>query len=442
MAGTISFGGIGSGMDTEGIVSALTNVERQGQQALQTKLTGTNSSISNLSNVSSLLSKLKAASDALDTAAEVGSYKASSSNAAIVVSANGLATPGKYSLTVDKLAKEQRTYSNAIPSIGTALNQAGTLRLGVGTGDTKDIAIATTDTLDDVIGKINSSGLRLSASSFYDGSSYRIQLRGMDTGEANALNISELGTSFGFDVPANTVQKSQDAQLQLDGFTIKSSTNQVTGAIRGVTLALTAESATPVTVGVDSDPDSLKTKLNALVESYNAVVAKVKDLAGSGSSKAKDSNLAGDSTLRSIVSRLSSALQTQNGSGTYSTLGSIGLALDRSGKLSLDATKFDKATAADSAAVTKLLSGTEGGAQGVMSVVSSAVDNFTRTGTGLLAGRNDALTAATKRLQARIDREDTRINRYAEMLRKQFTQMDTQVASYNAQSSYLTQNFA
>src|SRR4051812_44637050 len=99
MAGTISFGGIGSGMDTEGIVTALTAVERQGQNALQAKLTATNSTISNLSNVSSLLSKLKAASDALDTTAEVGSYKATSSNAAIVVSASGLATPGKYSFT-------------------------------------------------------------------------------------------------------------------------------------------------------------------------------------------------------------------------------------------------------------------------------------------------------------------------------------------------------
>jgi len=442
MAGTISFGGIGSGMDTEGIVTALTNVERQGQQTLQSKLTATNSSISNLSSVSSLLSKLKSASDALDTAAEVGSYKASSSSAAVVVSASGLATPGKYSLTVEKLAKEQRTYSDSITSVGTALNQAGTLRLGVGSGDTKDVTIGTADTIDDVIGKINSSGLRVTASSFYDGSSYRIQLRGQDTGAANALSISELGTSFGFTVPENTVQQAQDAKLQLDGFTIKSATNQVTGAIRGVTLALTAESATAVTVAVDNDPDSLKTKLNALVDSYNAVVSKVKELAGSSSAKAKDPGLAGDSTLRSLTSRLSSALQTQIGSGSYTTLGSIGLSLDRSGKLSLDSTKFDKATAADSAAVTKLLSGVDGGAQGVMDVVSSAVDNFTRTGTGLLVGRSDALSATTKRLQSRIDAEETRINRYADMLRKQFTQMDTQVASYNAQSTYLTQNFA
>ncbi|HYQ16330.1 MAG TPA: flagellar filament capping protein FliD [Polyangiaceae bacterium] len=426
-------------MDTESIVTALVGVERQGQQTIQTKLTATNSSISNLSSVSSLLSKLKAASDALDSTSKVGSFKASSSNAAVVASANGLATSGKYSLVVNQLAKEQRTYSNSIASVGTALNQTGTLKLGVGSGDAKDISIAGTDTIDDVIGKINSAGLRVTASSFYDGSSYRIQLRGSDTGAANALSITEVGTSFGFDVAENTVQSAQDAQVKLDGFTIKSSTNQITGAIRGVTLALTNTSTDPVNVTVDNDPDSLKTKLNALADAYNAVITKVKDLSGTSSAAPKDALLAGDSTLRSITTRISSALQTvTSGNGAYSTLGSTGLSIDRSGKLVFDSAKFDKAMSTDPASVTKMLAGVDNGAQGVMDAVSSAVDAFSRTGTGLLAMRSDALTATTKTLQSRIDSEETRINRYADQLRKQFTQMDTQVAAYKSQSSYLT----
>ena len=440
MVGTITFGGIGSGMDTESIVNALVGVERQGQTALQTKLTANNSSISNLSSVSSLLSKLKAASDALDTTAEVGSYKASSSNAAIVASSSGLASPGKYSIVVDKLAREQRSYSATIASVGTPLGQAGTLKLGVGSGPTTDVAIVATDTLDDVISKINSSGQRITASSFYDGTSYRIQLRGQDSGAANAFSTVETGTTFGFTIPANAT--AQDAQIQLDGFTIKSATNQVTGAIRGVTLALTATTTDAVTIGVDNDPDGLKTKLTALVDSYNAVISKVKDLAGNGTVKAKDANLAGDSTLRSINSRISAALQSVTSStATYNSLGSIGLSLDRSGKLSLDSTKFSKAMAADSDAVTKVLAGAGSGGLGVMGAVSSAVDMFTKTGTGLLANRSEAMAATTKRLQDRIDREEIRINRYADQLRKQFTQMDTTVASWNSQSSYLSSVF-
>jgi flagellar capping protein FliD len=52
--------------------------------------------------------------------------------------------------------------------------------------------------------------------------------------------------------------------------------------------------------------------------------------------------------------------------------------------------------------------------------------------------RSNALTSQTKTLQKRIDAEDVRVNRYADMLRKQFTAMDTQVAGYNSQSAYLT----
>jgi flagellar hook-associated protein 2 len=441
MAGTISLTGlgIGSGLDTGALVDALVGVERQGESVIQSKLTATNSSVSNLSSVSSLLSKLKAASDALDTTADVGSYKATSSNAAIVASASGLATSGKYSIKVDKLAKEQRTYSNSIASVGTALGQAGTLKLGIGSGATTDIAIVATDTIDDVMTKINAAGLRVSASSFYDGTAYRIQLRGQDTGAANNLNITETGTTFGFGVAANTVQQAQDAQIQLDGFTVKSATNQVTGAIRGVTLALTAESTDAITIAVDNDPSALKTKLTAMVDSYNAVVAKVKDLSGSSSAAPKDALLAGESILRSLRSRLTGALQTvtSNG-GNYNTLGSIGLSLDKTGKLSLDGTKFDTAMSSDANGVSKLLAGTDGGAQGVMDVMSSAVDLFTRSGTGLINSRSDAFTTQAKNLQKRIDAEETRINRYADMLRKQFTSMDTQVAAYNTQASYLS----
>jgi flagellar hook-associated protein 2 len=439
MAGTISLNGlgIGSGLDTDGIVTALVNVEKQGENALQSKVTATNASISNLSSVSSLLAKLKAASDALDTSSEVGSYKASSSNAAIVASASGNATPGKYSIKVNQLAQEQRNYSNTISSSTAAMGQSGTLRLSVGTGTATDISISATDTIDDVMGKINSAGLRVSASSFYDGKDYRIQLRGLDTGAANNVNITELGTAFGFNDTGNAAQQAQDAEIEIDKFKVKSATNLVTGAVRGVTLALTATTTDAVTVGVDNDTDGMKTKLQALVDAYNAVSTKIKGLSGTVGAAATDPNLAGDFTLRSIGTRLNAALHTQVGTGTYNTLASIGLSMDKTGKLALDSDKLNKAIAADSSSVTKLLAGTDGGALGVMDKVYSTVDLYTRTGTGLLAGRTEAMQAQVKRLQKKIDSEDVRINRYADQLRKQFTAMDTNVAQTNSLSTYL-----
>jgi flagellar capping protein FliD len=55
-----------------------------------------------------------------------------------------------------------------------------------------------------------------------------------------------------------------------------------------------------------------------------------------------------------------------------------------------------------------------------------------------IATRSTAFTTQVKSLQDRIDAEETRINRYGDMLRTQFTAMDTQVAAWNNQSSYLS----
>jgi flagellar capping protein FliD len=84
-----------------------------------------------------------------------------------------------------------------------------------------------------------------------------------------------------------------------------------------------------------------------------------------------------------------------------------------------------------------VLSGTDT-TKGVMDIMSSVADAFTAKDKGLLAIKSNSLTDQVKRLQSRIDREEIRINRYGDQLRKQFTSMDTQVASWNNLGSYLS----
>ena len=99
---------------------------------------------------------------------------ASSSTAAIAVSANGTALPGAYSIKVNALAQEQRNYSSPFATMNEALGQTGTLSLQVGTGTAVNVDVTASDTLDGIAAKINASGARLSASIFSDGTSYRV----------------------------------------------------------------------------------------------------------------------------------------------------------------------------------------------------------------------------------------------------------------------------
>lgn len=442
MADTSSLSGVGSGIDTASLITGLVNADSGRLNALKAKQTSTNSAISTLSDISTALGTLQSAVDALSTANGVGSYSGTSSSSAIAISTTGNARPGAYSMNVTQLAKAQRTYSNTYAAANTAVGQSGTLSIQVGSGTPASINIAGSDTLDQIAAKINSAGARVSASVFYDGSAYRLQVSGLDSGKDNALTFSQSGLDLGLNVAANTVQKAQNSIVNIDGFDVQRSTNQVVGAIQGVTLALTATTTAPVDVTVASDSKGLATKIQSVVTAYNSVLSKINTAAGKGSTKASNSELASDSTLRGITNRLSSALQTVKGSGKYNTLGSVGLSLQRDGTLSLDTSKLNAAVTADAGAVSALFAGTDSSNTGVMAALSSTIKAYNQTGTGLLTQHQSDLQSRVKTMTDSVNREQDRLDRYQTLLQKQFAAMDTTVTSNNSDMSYLTKLYS
>ena len=431
-----SLSGVGSGIDTSSLISGLVNADSGRLSALRTKQTSTQSAISTLSDISSSLGTLQSAVDALSTANGVGSFAGTSSSTAIAVSTSGNALPGSYSMTVTQLARAQRTYSSTFSSASAAVGQSGTLGIQVGTGTPANINIAGTDSLDQIAAKINSAGARVSASVFYDGTDYRLQVRGLDTGKDNDVKFTQTGFDLGLNVTLNTVQKAQNSIVKIDGFDVQRSTNQVVGAIQGVTLALTAETTTPVEVSVASDSGGLATKINAIVTAYNSVMNKINTSAGKGTVKAGNSELAADSTLRGITNRLSSTLQAASGSGPYNTLSSVGLSLQKDGKLALDTTKLNAALNADPNAVSTLFAG-NGTTTGVMSAVSNTIKAFNQTGSGLLLTHKADLEKRISTMTERMNREQDRLDRYQKLLQKQFSAMDTAVTANNSAMGYL-----
>jgi flagellar hook-associated protein 2 len=432
----VTFGGVGSGIDTEAIVSGLLTASKGPIQRVQLQQTQTKAAVASVSDVGNLLSKLKDALNALDTTPEVGSFKAASDNKAVAVSATGAARPGSFQINVTQLASAYKAYTNplGVTQSNQALNQSGTLSLAIGT-TTADVAIGAADSLDTVISKINASGLRVSASSFFDGTQFRMQLRGLDTGLENDVSVQELGTTLGF--AANTKSTGQNALLTVDGFAVSSKTNQVQGAIAGVTLALTDKTtAGAATVSIDSDPESFTTKLNNLVTAYNAVINKVHTEAGFGSQRATNPALAGDSALRTVTARLNDVLTKQVGTGKFRTLRSIGIELNNNGTLKLNSAKLSAAVAEDPDSITKVLAGDDSGVKGIADLMLGATTELLAD-KGAISARQDGLAARQKTLDSRVEIEQKRLDRMEAQLRKQFTQMDGTVAANNAQLNFL-----
>lgn len=447
MGPAVTFGGLGSGMDVEGLIEGLIGISRQPIARLQNRAASAKAAVTDLSNIGSLLSKLKTAATALDSAEKVGSYKAETSNdKALSITASGNAQPGVYDIEVSQLAAAERRYSDGFASNNAALGMSGTLTLQVGdSNDSPDqptsatLDIDATDTLDSIIQKINDSGLRLKASSFYDGNEYRLQIRALDAGEANAITVSQDGVDLGLEKDANIVSRAQDAKITVDGFEVRSKSNTIAQAIPGVTLNLKQTTTDPFTITIQDDTDALGKKIKDFVDAYNGVINQVHNTAGFGKIKASNPMLAGDFALRGITNRLSAQLSRTFGNGAFNTMASIGIQLNNDGTLKLDQTKLTNAIAKDPNAVNTILAGTAS-SDGMMDMMRDLVTNLTAPNTGTLDIRKEGLEAQARRFNEQIGREEKRLESLESRMRKTFSEMDSTVAGYNAQLTYLLSN--
>lgn len=451
MAAPIALGGLGTGMDTSSIVTQLVNASSGNLQNMQARATELRSAVSTLSDIGRALSSLHTATAALASLQAAGCYSATSSDSAVVAKTTGDAQPGSYQVTVGHLATEQRTYSAAFSSSTGALNQTGTLTLSVG-GKSADVSVLASDSLQGVADKINvqlkNAGARASAGLFFDGGQYRLQIRGLDTGKANAITFVENGTSFDLNgtgalpTSGRTVQAADDAALTVDGLAVTSATNQVAGAIPGITLTLAQPTSSPLTVNVGSDSKALSDKISAVVSAYNSVVQASHTATGYGTQQASNPMLAGDSALRMVTHKLSATVLNTYGSGQYSTMGMVGISISRDGTLSLDQTKLANALATDPGAVQSVLGRATGATNGgAMATLEDLTDSLTASTTGTLAVRQASLTSEASRLDDSATAEQTRLDAYRDSLQKQFSAMETSYAASQQLMAQLTKQF-
>jgi flagellar hook-associated protein 2 len=357
----------------------------------------------------------------------------------VVASVSGAASAGNYQISVQALAREQRTYSQTFASASQALGMSGSLDITIG-GTTTSITIDGADTIDGIASKIGASSARVAAQVVYDGSTYRLQVRGLDTGVDNAITFADGGMGLGLDVPANTFQQASDAELTLDGLAVRRPTNKITGLVAGVTLALTKTTTTPAELRVEQDADGLASKLKSLVTAYNDVVSSGRTAAGYGSTKAQVADLSGDPVVRSILGNLGRIMYTPvaGATGQYNTLASVGLSLTRDGTMRLDDTKLKNAFTEDPAAVAKLfVVNAATNSTGVAGSFRDLVDQYTGTPNAILQTRIDAFGSRSRRLQTESDAMEVRLGKIEVRLRAQFTNLEQRVSAYNSQTSAL-----
>ncbi|MFO7784311.1 MAG: flagellar filament capping protein FliD [Desulfatiglandales bacterium] len=212
----------------------------------------------------------------------------------------------------------------------------------------------------------------------------KIQVANQETGDssldvslASSVSDGELDWGTFSDLAAvreRELVEGRDATVTIDGVQVTSSDNTIKDVIPGVTLDLKkADTETTVTLNVNRDLDAVMGKINSFVEAYNKVSTFISSQQAYDEETEKTGGvLFGDNTLSSVKSQLTSVLteRVQGVSSEYSTLGLVGISVDKEGMLSVDESKLKGHLETNFNDVMKLFSGHGSTSSGDLEYVS------------------------------------------------------------------------
>lgn len=445
---TASSLGIGTGVDLNAMLTKIMAAERQPIAALNTKITTANTKLTVFGILKSQLSTLQTAASTLSNPMKLSALAATSSDATVTTASAAFnATAGSYSINVTNLAAAQKSFSNAQTSSATF--GSGTLTFNFsGTNKTVELSDQASYTLDEVAAKINGANIGVSASVISGTDGRRLVFNGSSTGAAGAFTLSatadavsgttlSLNTIGSFDTTTTGLARAaaQDANLTIDGATVSSSTNTISEAITGISMTLLKTGSSTITV--QSDSTTVTNALNAFIGAYNAVNSTIKQNSTYDVTTKTGKPLNAESSVRSIQSALNNArmsIPAGLSSGTYKTLSSIGVTIEKDGSLSLDSTKLASAMAASPGEVQKTLN-----AYG--SAYNDALTKMLDTD-GTVQVRVKGLNASIKSYNDNIAALEVRVANVEKRYRNQFSALDTLVSGLQTTSTYLTQQLA
>ncbi len=414
--------------------------------------------ISSASNLKSLMSTLATSVGTIIRTGELAVNPSISSPSVATVSKGTATGSGTYSLEVSSLANSQKLVTSAYPA-STSTVGAGTLTLRFGTvsGSTftadaaqtaVDLTIPTGATLADVALAINGANKGVTAYVANGTAGAQLVLKGAEGATSGFVleateTVGEEGLAALAWTPAtNTTQlksTASDAAYNIDGVAYTSKSNTLNDAAPGLNLKLTATNVgAPATIGFSDPTSSISGVMTDLVSALNEVVAQLTTAMNKDSGELN--NDPGARALRSALITLAGQKVMPGATeGQPSTLGDLGLKIERDGSFSLDATRL-AATLKDNPQASGAMWTT--GVNGVFATIdriSRAVSSTTGTSLGSSLTRYAALQKSTadKSTALAEKQEDMR-----QRMVSRFAVMDTNVASSQSTLSFLKQQIA
>jgi flagellar hook-associated protein 2 len=432
--------GVGSGLDVNGIIDQLMNLERLPLDRLQNQESQVNAQISAYGQLRSAVSDFETAMDDLGSLTKFQVFSGSSSNAdAFTASADETANVGSFNINVTQLAQRHKLASTTFTNKDTVVG-SGTLDISVGTGSFSLTIDSSNNTLAGIRDAINqaSDNPGVAATILNESGGSRLILTSNDSGASNAVEVvvsGDAGLSQLHYEAAGTqnltqVAAAQDAQLTVDTFSVTSSSNTISDAIQGVTLNLKTTGSG--TVDFSRDDDAIAESVDAFATAFNNLRNTIDSL--------YDGQLAGDSTLLTMESLMLGIVNSGASitGGSYTHMTEVGLSIGKDGRMSLDKSALSKAMDSDFSGVSRLFADSD---QGFAKRLGDLAHDLL-TADGMVDAREDGLAARIDTLQDRQNQLEYRLDLTERRYRAQFAALDSLMGQLQTTSSFLSQQFS
>jgi len=437
----ITAAGVGSGLDINGIVTQLMQLERQPVLKLERNVREYQSQLSAYGKIRSALSSFESAMEGLGSLDKFKVYSAVSSDEEVLTaSTTSAAAKGTYEVEISRLAQRHKMASDENADTATF---TGDLTITIGADSlTINPSANTLEEIRDLINNdtdnpgvtasiinVDAGQQRLVLTSEEQGYNSRLQLSGS---VATSLNLSSINqvpdTGFfgGITYEDITDLTDLDAAFTVDGFDITSSSNQASDVIDGISFEL--KSLGRSSLNIDRDTEEIKNSVNEFVEAYNNLYSTLND--------ASKGELSSDSSVRSIQSAVRSVYNTApvGLTGSFSTLVQIGLNSDsRTGELSLDSSDLEKALDRDFQSVAELFANDD---QGFAFRLADIADTLLEND-GIVKSREEGIRSRINNAEDDILSLEARLELKERALRAKFASLDSLIGSMQSTMSFV-----
>ncbi|MGB5791277.1 flagellar filament capping protein FliD [Poseidonibacter sp.] len=328
---------------------------------------------------------------------------------------------GITSVNVTQLSQKDVYQSNTVTSAQKdTLGDIGTLTISVN-GTSHDFNTADYATYDELKDAINvTAGINASFDQVGT-DSFRLILKSEESGLDNALTISGTASqALGFTTDGTTVNNTnhiltaQNMNATIDGVDYDVSTNSI--EIDG--LKITANKLGESSINITDDKSQVTLQMQSFVDKYNELVTMIDDEVYNG-----DSAVGDKSALRNILDQLKDKLFGEYGTNDDKSVFNYGLDLDKSGKISLDVTKFNSAVENNLSDLKDLLVGSAE-KEGLGTQLKSVIDEM-KFSDGILSIYDDNIDKREETLTK--DKEKAE-----ESLKSKYQELAAQFAAYGS----------